>query len=298
VGEIRDSTVKDSGESFLSVCAAEAEGVLNGSDEKTGGLLTGFQCYDDLYGGLWPGQLIIIAGRPGQGKSALAMCLGKNVLDQGKGAALFSLEMDRHELAKRFASVYTQIPFSQLRDRYIYRQDGAEILGDFINRIATKNFHVEDKANISVGELTAKARHYRKKRGVNLIIVDYLQLLSEPGFHTKNDEISYITRQMKLLARELEVPVVLLSQLNRTVESRESKRPQLSDLRDSGSIEQDADAVIMIFREDYYRKYEPGYQQNNTAKLIIAKMRNGEPGEIELSWTGETMTFENKKDSR
>jgi replicative DNA helicase len=254
-----------------------------------GSVNTGFCDLDRLTAGMHPSQLIILAARPAMGKTALAMNIAAKAADNsGKNVGFFSLEMDRDEINRRLISQIGRVDATRMKTGKLGEQDWKRVT-DAMNRLSVLPIYVDDTASITTMEMRAKARRLKRKKGLDLIIVDYMQLMRSPNEENRNMEITEISRQMKLLAKELHVPVLCLSQLSRKVELKRDKRPGLSDLRESGAIEQDADLVMMLYRESYYNKNS----DDPTTELIIAKHRNGATGTIKLHWTSEFTRFDN-----
>ena len=296
------------------------------ADGKLSGLTTGLDEIDKSISGLHHSDLIIIAGRPGMGKTTLAMNIAFNAADaifkgraneQYKGAVIFfSLEMSDEQLAQRVLSSQSKIPASHMREGNLSDEDFMK-MSEYSNALSKVPLVIDDTANMSVAMMKTRARRIaRKFGGIALIVIDYLQLMTSPGGkHNDNrvQELSEITRGLKILAKELDVPVIALSQLSRSVEQRDDKRPILSDLRESGSIEQDADIVMFTYREEYYLKDRSPTnrlsgtasetatqhwqnrleQSRNKAEIIIAKNRHGKPETVRLSFTGEYYLFDN-----
>ena len=259
------------------------------------GLATGYYELDDLTCGLQNGEMIIIAGRPSMGKTSLALNIAEHIgLVEELPVAIFSLEMGRQQLAERFLCSSSRIDAQKVRkgmlDTEHYRQ-----LVEACGVLSEAPIYVDDTAGLTPLGLRAKARRLKSQRDIRCLIVDYLQLmhLGVGRVESRQQEISTISRYIKALARELNIPVVVLSQLNRSPEGREGHRPRMSDLRESGSIEQDADVVMLLHREDYYHRGEKDYELNNQAELIIAKQRNGPTGSINLVFRERITRFEN-----
>jgi replicative DNA helicase len=246
------------------------------------GVPTGFTDLDRMTGGLQRSDLIILAARPGLGKTSMALSLAHNTAVKYKNSvAIFSLEMSKEQLAQRLLSMDAGIDQSRLRTGWIEEEEWLRIVeaGD---KLSEASIWIDDTASISTMEMRSKARRLQAEQGVDLIVVDYLQLM-QANINRRNEnrvqEVSEISRSLKGLARELNVPVLALAQLSRSVESRQSKVPQLSDLRESGSIEQDSDIVMFIYRDDVYNQES---EQKNIANIIVAKHRNGPVGEVSL----------------
>lgn len=264
----------------------------NQSVSAVTGVYTGFFELDDMLGGLHPGELVIIAARPSMGKTALGLNIAEHVArSEQKGVLLFSLEMSCDELAKRFLMSVSGINSWGMRSGNLSpeRKSYLQAASDSFQPVTLM---VDDSARIGPMEMLSKARSCQRRYGIDLILVDYMQLMHVPGCNNRFDEIGQISRMMKLMARELNVPVVVMSQLSRGPESREDHRPRLSDLRESGNIEQDADVVLLLFRGDYYEKDKE--KHTNIAEVIVGKQRNGPTGMVELVWRPDAMRFNTK----
>ncbi len=277
--------------SFGSLEALYARG------QEITGLATHYTLLDKLTSGFQQSDLVILAARPSMGKTAFAMNIAENaaVLD-GKVVGVFSLEMSREALLMRMLASHAQVDSKDLRQGFLTKEDMRK-LTHAVEQLTQSKLYIDDTPGISVSEMRAKARRLRQKEGLDLIIVDYLQLMSAvpvggKRFENRTQEVSAISRGLKALAKELKVPVVALSQLSRAPESRGGDhRPQLSDLRESGSIEQDADVVAFIFREEVYKKDDPDLE--GIAELIIAKQRNGPTDTIKMAFVKRYTRFEN-----
>jgi len=264
--------------------------------------LSGFSKLDEFLGGFQRSDLIIIAGRPSLGKTSMALGVARNAaVEQGACVALFSLEMAREPLVLRLLSGESGVNLRRVR-LGLQNEDEEKQIMDATGILSEAPIYIDDSPQLRVIEMRGKARRLHFERGIDLIIVDYLQLMQGDGRgENRVQEISYISRSLKALARELGVPVVAVSQLSRAVEWRASHRPQLSDLRESGSIEQDADVVMFIYRDDYYYPTEEAWEKDHPgedyprgiANIIIAKQRNGPIGEIDLRFVPKTAKFEN-----
>ncbi|HEC23257.1 MAG TPA: replicative DNA helicase [Chloroflexi bacterium] len=256
--------------------------------EMVMGVPTGFTDLDRLLGGMQKSDLIIIAARPGMGKSSMLNTILLNAARLQQRVALFSLEMSNEQLVQRFISAETRIPSHKLREGRLDEKDWAEFV-KATEHISSLPIYLDDTPALSTQELRTKARRLFYEYGLDLIMVDYLQLMTTP-FRTDNrvQEISYISRALKQLARELNVPVVAAAQLSRAVEQRNDKRPVLSDLRESGSIEQDSDVVIFIYRDAYYN---PDTPDGNRTEVHVAKHRNGPTGVVDLVFIPELTQF-------
>ena len=261
------------------------------------GLPTGFYELNSMLSGLQNGEMLIIAGRPSMGKTSLALNIAEHLGVKKKiPVAIFSLEMSRQQLAERFLCSNAQIDLQRVRGGLI-DDDEHKRLVQAGSALFDKPIYIDDMPGMTPLMIRAKCRRLKSQHDIQCVIIDYLQLMGLGGrVESRQQEISTISRYLKGLARELNVPVIVLSQLNRSPEGREGHRPRMSDLRESGSIEQDADVVMLLHRDDYYRKGEPDYEETNTADLIIAKQRNGPTGVIKLHFNAQFTRFENNKD--
>lgn len=264
---------------------------LANRDEEILGVPTGFIDLDRLLGGLQPSDLLIIAGRPGQGKTAFVMSVAKNAARlHKKHVAIFSLEMSNDQLVQRLISQETGINSQRLRTGKL-NDDEWPLFAQAIEALGNTRIFLDDTPAITPLQLRTKCRRLHLEYNLDLIVVDYLQLMTS-GSHSENrvQEVSYISRNLKVLARELNVPVLAAAQLSRAVEQRADKRPVLSDLRESGSLEQDADIVMFIYRPD---QYEKDAAKQNIAEIIVSKHRNGPAGSVELIFRSSLAKFEN-----
>ena len=275
---------------------AELESYHN-SGKKLIGIPTGFSCFDDLTGGLQKADLIILAGRPGQGKTALALNIVRNVIiESSVPVGFFSLEMSDMQLVQRLISMETEVNLQAMRNGTLLDNQW-RIMSMKLGKLTTAKLFIDDTPAISLLELRAKARRMKREKNIELVVVDYLQLMKGPkDVEVREREISMISGGLKALAKEIDIPILALSQLNRQVEGRADKHPQLSDLRESGAIEQDADLVCFIHRPETYKIFEyPDDKTStiNTAEITIAKARNGPIGDFRLSFKKEYTKFEN-----
>jgi len=254
---------------------------------RRSGLQTGIADFDELTGGLEPGQLVIVAARPSVGKTALALNIADHVTQQGDTAAFFSLEMTKRELSQRLISLRASVSVAQMRSGKLSNDDWSRISACQGKADGERLFLI-DRSTIGVAYVRAAARKIKRKHGLGLIVVDYLGLMKGEG-QTRTQEVGSLSRGLKALAKELHVPIIALAQLNRATETRTDKRPQLSDLRDSGEIEQDADIVAMLHREDLHNTSS---EWAGLSKLFIRKNRNGALGEVDLRYRGEFMQFQ------
>ena len=257
------------------------------------GVPTGFMDFDHMTSGLQPGNFIIIAARPSMGKTTLVLNMAQNIaIDQQRPVAIFSLEMPAQDIVMRMLSAESRIDFGRLRTGN-FSEDYWRPLGEAVDRLSKAPILINDNRGLTVQSLRAEGRRLKGEHNkLALIIVDYLQLLRGTGrYNAREQEISEISRALKILAWELDVPIIACSQLSREVERRPNKQPQLSDLRESGAIEQDADLVAFLYREDYYEEEDAGDRVE--ANLMIKKQRNGPTGTVVLYFTKKQMRFEN-----
>ncbi|MGI6072506.1 MAG: replicative DNA helicase [Lachnospiraceae bacterium] len=246
------------------------------------GVSTGFADLDKKTNGLQPSDFILIAGRPSMGKTAFALSLAKYAaLKKDLSVAIFSLEMSKEQLVHRLLSMDSNIDAQVIRTGELSDSQW-ESLMDSSDAVGKSKIIIDDTSGISVTELRSKCRKYKLEHDIQMVIVDYIQLMSSgKNVESRQQEISDISRALKGIARELDIPVVVLSQLNRAADSRQDHRPLLSDIRESGAIEQDADVIMFLYRDDYYH---PDTEEKNVAEIIIAKQRNGPVGTIKLAW--------------
>ncbi len=314
------SNISSSNKGFVHLDTAlsnviEMAALARENDSGISGVSTGLRDMDSYLGGLHNSDLVIIAGRPSMGKTALAMNIAynaaiakKNGSKHGANVAFFSLEMSTDQLAMRLLAQEATIPSHKIRRGTINGEDFQRIV-DVSRDLLQTPLYIDDTPALSISNLRARARRLKKQRGLDLLVVDYLQLLLPPENGRRQDsrvnEISEISRGLKAIAKELNIPVIALSQLSRAVEQRDDKRPQLADLRESGSIEQDADVVMFVYREEYYEsRREPeqdsdkhiAWQQKmakiyNVAEVILAKQRHGPIGTIKLFFDGQLTKF-------
>lgn len=256
------------------------------------GVSTGFTDLDNRTAGMQPADMILIAARPSMGKTAFALNIGDYaVFHEKKHVAIFSLEMSKEQLMNRLFSMRSHVDAQKIRTGDLNDQDWNDLL-ESAAEIGESNLIIDDTPAISVQEMRSKCRKYKMELGLDMVIIDYLQLMtgSSRGGDSRQQEISDISRSLKGLARELNVPIIALSQLSRAVEQRPNHRPMLSDLRESGAIEQDADLVMFIYRDDYYKEDS---EKKGIAEIIIAKQRNGPIGTVELRWLPQLTKFAN-----
>jgi replicative DNA helicase len=266
--------------------------MLYHSDQSITGVSTGFKDFDDITSGLQKGDLIIIAGRPSMGKTTFAMNIAENAAIKNKHSVLvFSMEMPGEQLALRMMSSLGRIDQHRVRNGKLHNEDWPRITSA-VSMLSTAPMFIDDTPALSPQEVRARARRLVRESGnLGLIVIDYLQLMQIPGYkENRTNEISEISRSLKALAKELHVPVIALSQLNRSLEQRHDRRPVMSDLRESGAIEQDADLIVFIYRDEVYNEKS---LEKGKAEIIIAKQRNGPIGKICLTFLGQFTVFEN-----
>lgn len=271
--------------------AIEKIGIAAKNDGAVTGVATGFTELDYKTAGLQPSDLILVAARPSMGKTAFVLNIAQHIcFKDHKAAAIFSLEMSKEQLVNRMLSLESGVDSKSIRNGNVSAKDweglieGASVIGE-------SKLIIDDTPGISISELTSKCRKYKKDMDISIVIIDYLQLMSGNGkSESRVNEISDISRSLKALARDINVPVIALSQLSRAVEKRDDHRPMLSDLRDSGAIEQDADVVMFLYRDDYYNHES---EKKGIAEVIIAKQRNGPIGTTELVWLPDLTKFAN-----
>lgn len=261
------------------------------SDEALTGISSGFANFDEKTSGLQKGDLIIVAGRPSMGKTSFAMNLAENAaLNTDNSVAVFSMEMPGEQLAIRMMSSLGRINSHNLRTGKLEDHDWPRLISS-VNMLSKSKLFIDDTAALTPTELRARTRRLKREHGLDLVIIDYLQLMQVGGnSENRTAEVSEISRSLKALAKELEVPVIALSQLNRGLEQRTDKRPVMSDLRESGGIEQDADVILFIYRDEVYN---PDSEDKGTAEILIRKQRNGPIGMVRLAFLGQYTRFEN-----
>lgn len=279
----------------ISTIVAETLNIIETAARTTGevtGLATGFYDLDKLTTGFRPGNLVLIAARPAMGKTSFVLSLAKNIiLQQHKSIAMFSLEMADTELVLRMLSMASRVDSQKFKSGDLNEGDW-ECIVESGGEIADSKLILDDSST-RIDEIRSKCRKFKAEHDIQLVIIDYLQLMNGSGrTDSRQQEISEISRALKLMAKELKIPVIALSQLSRQVEQRPDHRPMLSDLRESGAIEQDADTVIFIYRDEVYHPEKE--ESKNIGELIIAKQRSGPTGRVELLWVPENTEFKNK----
>ncbi len=295
--EVRSNTLSSQGSHIKDVLKDTVK-TLERIAESSGqllGLTSGYKGLDDLLLGLHPSDLVIVAARPAMGKTAFAMNLALNAAIQGDAAVVvFSLEMSREQLASRILASEARVGLTKIRLGKLSGPEWTKV-GQAVHKITETRVFLDDTPALSLPELRAKARRLKLEDNCDMVVVDYLQLMrSGKDLQSREQEISEISRGLKALAKELNIPVLALSQLNRGLEQRSDKRPVLSDLRESGAIEQDADVIMFIYRDEVYN---PKTEHENLAELIVGKQRNGPTGTIKLNFFGSFTRFDSRHDS-
>ncbi len=292
--QIASRQIGDQAKSLESLIQQTFETLSAADGSMITGVATGYFKLDELTAGFQKSEMIVVAGRPSMGKTALALNMAEYMaVEDNRKVLLFSLEMSRAQLALRFLCARARQNAARLRrgnpsaEEWTHLQMAA---GD----LEKAQIFIDDSAELNILRLRAKARRMASSDGLDCIFVDYLQLMSPMGrADSRQQQIAEMSRGLKALSRELDIPIVVLSQLNRAAEGREGHRPRMSDLRESGAIEQDADVVVLLHREDYYHRDDPDYQPNNKTEVIIAKQRNGPIGTVPLTFMKECIRFEN-----
>lgn len=265
----------------------EIEKIFNNRGQLTG-VGSGFKALDEKTTGFQKGDMVLIAARPSMGKTTFALNIAQNAaIRQGKHVAIFSLEMSKEQLAYKLLCAEANVDMVRLRNGDLDDRDW-ENIARASGPLAEAKIFIDDTAGISVMEMRSKCRRLKMEHGIDLILIDYLQLMSGSNSESRQQEVSEISRNIKAIAKEMQCPVIALSQLSRAPEQRADHRPMLSDLRESGSIEQDADLVMFLYREYYYSKEK---EDENLAECIVAKHRNGEVGTVNLAWIGKYSKF-------
>lgn len=288
-GQTSDRSVAHAGDILVGVFRSLEE-ICAGESRRQP---TGFYDLDELLnGGLAPGNLILLAGRPSMGKTAFALNIAQSIIEKSnKSALIFSLEMGKDELIQRMLAANSGVPSSKIATAKLSEKEYSAIALS-IGTMSLWPLYIDDSPNPSVMEMRSKCRKMAAQQNLGVVIIDYLQLMGGGDPTNRVQEITAITRNLKCLARELQIPIILLSQLNRNLESRNDKRPKMSDFRESGSIEQDADVAIMLYRDEYYN---PETTDRGIAEIIVAKHRNGGTGTIKLLFDAEFTKFKNLK---
>lgn len=287
-------------ESNIKTVREAAKGFLDDLDRRFHaqgqilGLKTGFKDLDERLNGLEGGDLIIVAGRPSMGKTSFAINIAEHAaVNEKKSVAVFSLEMPTNQLMQRMTASLTGVPFNKMKTGMIGDDEWPKIT-QAASTFQDIKLAIDDTGGLSVMQIRSAMRKLQRKQGLDLVVIDYLQLMTTPDGETQALRISETTRQLKTLAKEFNIPIILLSQLNRSLEQRQNKRPVMSDLRDSGAIEQDADIILFVYRDEVYDDESP---DKGIAEIIVSKQRNGSLGTTKLCFRGQIMKFENFADS-
>ncbi|MCU9812362.1 replicative DNA helicase [Paraclostridium sp. AKS81] len=295
--QIFDISQEKSSEDFQTINSVlmdtyDAIEKLYTNKEDITGITTGFDDLNKKTNGLQRTDLLLVAARPAMGKTAFSLNLVQNAALKGDASvAVFSLEMSKEQLVQRMLSAQSHVELKKIKTGNLDENDWPRII-DAMSVLSNANIYIDDTPGIKIGELRSKCRKLKIEKGLDLILIDYLQLMEgDGGNESRQQEISKISRSLKIIAKELNCPVVALSQLSRAPEQRSDHRPMLSDLRESGAIEQDADIVMFLYRDEYYH---PDSERKNIGEIIIAKNRHGETGSVELVWLGEIQKFANK----
>lgn len=260
------------------------------NEGQTTGVASGFKDLDDKTSGFQPGDMVLIAARPSMGKTTFALNIAENAaLKEGKSVVIFSLEMSKEQLAYKLLCSQANVDMLSLRTGQLEDSDWQNI-SRVAGPLSAAKIYIDDTAGVSIMEMRSKCRKLKAEHGIDMILIDYLQLMSGSGEESRQQEVSEISRNIKAIAKEMKCPVIALSQLSRAPEQRADHRPMLSDLRESGSIEQDADLVMFLYRDEYYNKET---EDKNTAECIVAKQRNGPVGTVKLAWLGQFSKFDN-----
>jgi replicative DNA helicase len=292
--QISDNQIKASYYPLRSILKATFKNIEDLYEKKQliTGVATGFTDLDELTSGFQPSDLIIIAGRPSMGKTAFCLNVAQHAATVNQvSTVIFSLEMSKEQLALRMLCSEARVDNHKLRSGHIAENEWGK-LTMAAGRLAEASLFIDDTPGMSVFEMRAKARRLKSEHGLGMIIIDYMQLMSGSRSDSREQEISEISRSLKALAKELSVPVLALSQLNRRLEDRTDKKPQMSDLRESGAIEQDADVILFIYRDEVYHR--DSEEAKGKAEVIIGKQRNGPIGDVPLTFINEYTRFENR----
>ena len=267
----------------------QIEGMFSNKGELTG-VGSGFKDLDEMTSGFQSGDMVLIAARPSMGKTTFALNIAENAaLRQGKSVVIFSLEMSKEQLANKLLCSEANVDMLRLRTGNLEDKDW-ESIARAAGPLSSAKVYIDDTAGVSIMEMRSKCRRLKMEYGIDMILIDYLQLMSGSGEESRQQEVSEISRNIKAIAKEMKCPVIALSQLSRAPEQRADHRPMLSDLRESGSIEQDADLVMFLYRDEYYNKES---EEKGIGECIIAKQRNGPVGTVKLAWLGQFSKFGN-----
>lgn len=256
---------------------------------KVAGVTTGFKQLDKLLTGLHGGELVLVGARPSMGKTSFAINIASAAAAKGYGVAVFSLEMPREQIAMRILCGDARVDMQHVRSGTLRDKEWIK-LAQTVNPLSNEKIYIDDTAGLTPSQMRSRVRRLKLEKGLDLVVIDYLQLMGADGkSENRQQEVSEISRRLKAIALELEIPILACAQLSRANTQRQVKKPMLSDLRDSGSIEQDADVVMFLHRESYY---DAASEETNTAEVIVAKQRNGPLGTIKLNWLSEFTLFE------
>ncbi len=297
--ELQDGKNADRAESIQVLMEQQMKILSEREGNGLTGLPTGFIEIDEMTNGLHKGELIVIGARPSMGKTAFLLSVAEHMAVMEKiPVAVFSMEMGKEQLAQRILTSRSRVDSQKLRKNMLGKDDFAS-LQQAIGELHNAPLYIDDTPGLSLMKMRARARRLVMEHGIQAMFVDYLQLMSEPGFQARHEEVAFISRGLKGLARELKIPIICLAQLNRNLEGRTGNRPRMSDLKESGGIEQDADVVALIHREEYYHKGDDEWinsnpQMQGLAEIIIDKQRNGPTGVVELHFRGATTSFHNR----
>jgi len=292
IAAVMELKVQDDDESLMSMNEM-LKGTLEAiqsefdSDGEFSGLATGYKDLDERWSGLKPHNLIYIAGRPAMGKTSLALNIAENAASNGKSVVFFSMEMSHDELTRKCLSSMGRVSFTRLTKASLREVDWPKLTAGY-SRLKDKNMFVDDRGGLTVAQIRGRCYQIQKKCGLDLVVIDYLQLMRGPG-QSRENEIGGISRSLKELAKEMDCPVIVISQLNRQCEQRPNKRPILSDLRDSGSLEQDANIVAFVYRDDVYNEDS---SIKGVAEIITRKFRGGKIGTDCMEWKGDMQRFD------
>jgi len=293
--KVTENLLQEGFESISNIIPETLQNIerIAASKSRTIGIATGFPELDSLTGGLQPGQFVVVAGRPSMGKTSFAMNIAfHTALYQQSHVGIFSLEMDKVKLLMRMLSSGAEVPLSEMLQGYGIDQNKIFLITTVAEKLAEAPIFIDDRGGNTMMDIRSKARRLKAEEGLDLLIIDYMQLLMpEVSRQNRQQEISEISRSIKNLAKELRLPIIAVSQLSRAPETRSEKRPVLADLRESGAIEQDADIVIFIYREDYYKTPEDKSEQG-LAEIIVGKNRNGPQGSIKVRFRSRYTLFE------
>ncbi len=287
LSEIETCNTSTDAEPIMDALKRMVEAIDTAFHAGGAGIKTGFVDLDRKIVGLAPADMVVIAGRPSMGKTSLAMQIAEQV-SETEPVLIFSLEMPSEQLSMRMAASAGKLDITKMRAGQL-QDDEWERLTYALTKLRTRQIYFDDRPALTMQQIRARARQEQRKRGLGLVVIDHISLIRGEG-NTREQEVSAISRQIKALAKELNIPVIALSQLNRELEKRHNKRPVMSDLRDSGSIEQDADLILMLYRDEYYN---PDTTWKGTAECIIGKQRNGEVGMVPLAFTARHAQFGN-----